>query len=1112
MSAHLVTQFAEDQPLVLVVGVNSWVLSQVEAQFRRYDFAVVITAYSELTTALLLSQQWYKVVVVAGFEFEGLSVTQEALQTLKSRLGIFKSVAQVRPSLKNSVLFVTPTWTHFSDEFSPFAQQIHRFQVLIAQHHPEIHQVFIENLVVHTQLAELHLFGAPHLHYFLQSKASKKIVVPVGSIPLLSKENCVTQLGEILRRPMRGNENNIKISGIVFKNQEIAQELARRFYVQYGVQFEIVTGVFSDSRENKSVLNAENESSSKKIISTRYSSHSQYSQESLPQILSPLFETVFITKDALFEPIEPKLREQKVKQKDDQKLEQKLEQKFEQKFEQKLEQKMDEVTVSLKDKKLVSLTTQQKPTQNTPTYTIKPEDFSPKTVPKLVTPSQPSAKVKVEIKKLEEKSESSQVESLAKISKQEQARPEQVRPEQVRPEQVKPKQATPELVKPVPVKKVTIIKKSKEENDFEIEDKLASLFSVERITKKADHLQTLHTQTTQAKQKNKKRTTAFYVGSVISFFAVSMLLLAGTFFASTYFLQRKIISFLEQDSANLTEYPQLAPTLVAGKNFVELQLNVYSSVLPPAFFYDASRVVAIIDSLEESSQQLTDLYAFQRAQVLGWLGNDSANLDTLPVNTQSLYERLSRLSAQVQELASKTNISVQKMQQFTQKLNTARTGIISYQQFEPLFPAVFGQDGSRTYALVFQNEHELRATGGFIQAVALLTFDRGILIDSKVFSSYQLDNQLAAIVEPPQEIKDLLGENRFYLRDANWDPDFPNSASQIAWFLQQILNRKIDGVVAMNIKAFSQVLSAVGPLELPQYNEVITDKNLAERMEFHSEVTLVETSESNDYSVVLLRNLLQKVSTLSSDRVGLFLSSVQTAISEKQLFVHLLDESESKVVAGLGWNGALLTPICPTQLSAAPCFVDTLAIVDSNIGVNKANFHIKRQDSHTIILSETSARHRHSMVLQNTAQSNAWPKGAYNSYLRVYLPNNAIDLIVKVNGENIALEKLSSNVVRDKSVFGIRTTTPIKSESTITIEYTTPLLQEQIESKIMSYVFFAQKQAGAGQPLTAVSVSYPPSFTPTVIAPQASVDLDSITFTNLGSEHVFVGTTYQKIK
>lgn len=1051
MSARLVTQFAEDQPLVLVVGADSWVLNQVEAQFRRYDFAVVTTTYSELTTALLLSQQWYKVIVVAGFEFEGHSATQAALQTLKSRLGIFKSVAQVRPSLKNSVVFVTPSWTHFSDEYSFFAEQIHTFQVLIAQQYPEVHQVFIENLVVHEQLAELHLFGAPHLHYFLQSKASKKIVVPVGSTPLLSKENCVTQLGEILRKPMRGNEKNTRISGIVYKNQEIAHELSRRFYVQFGVQFESVPGVFSDSRENKSVLLAEDESSSKKTTNLRYS------QESLPQILSPLFETVLMTKDALFEPIKPKFLEEEVAE-------------AAEAAESKLKQpthSQQQIQTEVKNKE--------------PEVGVEPVKVESKVVPTInLTKTEPI------------------VEKVAE-------------PTITSSEKIPSEQSSKEPIKKESAPLKNLLKTAKEAKDSEIEDKLTSLFTVERVVKKADHLQTLHTQTTQAKQKNKKRTTAFYVGSVVSFFAATTLLLAGTFFASTYFLQKSIISYLEQDTANLTEYSELAPTLSAGKTFVELQLNVYSSILPPAFFYDASRVVAVIDSLEETSQELADLHAFQRVQVLGWLGNEAANTEVLPVNTQSLYERLSRLSAQIQELVSE-NSATQNIQQFTRKLNTARTGIISYQQFEPLFPAVFGQDGRRTYALVFQNEHELRATGGFIQAVALVTFDNGILIDSQVFSSYQLDNQLAAIVEPPQEIQDLLGEDRFYLRDANWDPDFPNSAAQIAWFLQQILNREIDGVVAMNIKAFSQVLSAVGPLELPQYNEVITDKNLAERMEFHSEVTLVETSESNDYSVVLLRNLLQKVSTLSPDRIGLFLSSMQTAISEKQLFVHLLDESESTVIAGLGWNGALLSPVCPTQLSAAPCFVDTLAIVDSNIGVNKANFHIKRQDSHSIILSETSARHRHTMVLQNTAQSNAWPKGAYNSYLRVYLPNTATEQIIKVNGENVALEELSSDIVGDKSVFGLRTTTPIKSESTITLEYSTPLLQEQIESETMSYVFFAQKQAGTGQPLTAVSVSYPPSFTPTVIAPQASVDLDSITFTNLGSEHVFVGTTYQKRK
>jgi hypothetical protein len=1073
MSAHLVTQFSEDQPLVLVVGADSWVLSQVEAQFRRYDFAVVTTSYSELTTALLLSQQWYKVVVVSGFEFDGPTFTQTAIQTLRSRLGIFKSIAQVRPSLKNSVVFVSPVWTLFSDEYSSFAQTLHRFQVTIAQQYPEIHQVFIENLVVHAQLAELHLFGAPHLLYFLQSKASKKIVVSGGSISLLSKENCIAQLGELLRKPMRSNEKMQRISGIVYKSQEVANELSRRFYVQFGVQFDSVPGVFSDSRENKKALLVDEESSNK-------ASGLRFSQESLPQILSPLFETVFITKDAIFEPVELKNKETNTGE--------------EKEKEKRAEPKPVSPTTSQLKTAITEPKTQlkpeSKPAPSKPVFSIVPPTSSQEVVPKKQEQSQLKSEPKVESK------------TQLQVEYTPEAEAQQKTDSQV------PK--TTQVESAAPTKKSVPPKTSKEASDLEIEDKLSSLFSVERVVKKADHLQTLHTQTTQAKQKNKKRTTAFYVGGVVSFFAATTLLLAGTFFTSTYFLQQNLISFLEQDTANITEDTELDPTLVAGKAFIELQLNVYSSILPPAFFYDASRVVAVIDSLEETSQQLSELHAYQRVQVLGWLGNEAANPDALSINTQSLYERLSRLSAQIQELASESNTSQQKMQQFTRQLNAARTGIISYQQFEPLFPAVFGQDGRRTYALVFQNEHELRATGGFIQAVALVTFDDGILIDSQVFSSYQLDNQLAAIVEPPQEIQDLLGEDRFYLRDANWDPDFPNSASQISWFLQQILNREIDGVIAMNIEAFSQVLGAVGPLELPQYNEVITDRNLAERMEFHSEVTLVETSESNDYSVVLLRNLLQKVFTLSPDRVGLFLSSLQTAIAEKQLFVHLLDESESTVIAGLGWNGALLSPVCPTQLSSAPCFVDSLAIVDSNIGVNKANFHIKRQDSHSIILSETSAKHRHSMVLQNTAQSNAWPKGAYNSYLRIYLPTSSNEHIVKVNGENVALEELSDTIVDDKRVFGLRTTTPIKSETSITLEYSTPLLSEQIDSETMSYVFFAQKQAGTEEPLTAVSVSYPPSFTPTVIAPQASVDLDSITFTNVGSEHVFVGTTYQK--
>jgi hypothetical protein len=655
-------------------------------------------------------------------------------------------------------------------------------------------------------------------------------------------------------------------------------------------------------------------------------------------------------------------------------------------------------------------------------------------------------------------------------------------------------------------------------NDFNLDDKLSSLFSAQRVVKKTDHLQTLYQQTSKVKKKNKKRTRVFYVGGSISLMGLMILGFFVFFMISSHLLKQNLISFLTQDKNQFSDYAQITTSLTIGKKVVASQLNIYSRLLSPAFFYDSSRVIEVISTLEQASTDLKNLNDHQKMQVLSWLGNpensfnQDENLTTNQVNPADLYQDFSDLSAQFLELASQDNTLSQKAQTFVKSLNEARVDLAVYQKFLPIIPSVFGQDQSRTYAVIFQNEHELRATGGFIQAVALITFEKGVLIDSQVFSSYQLDDQLAAIVEPPKEIKTLLGEDRFFLRDANWDPDFPNTSSQIAWFLEKTLNKKVDGVIALNIKAFSQILEAVGPLELSEYNELITDKNLAERMEFHSEISLVETQESNDYSVVLLKSLIKKSAAVSPDRVGQLLQKLKTSLQQKQMLVNLFAENESVVMSSLGWNGALLSPSCPEQLNLVPCLVDTLAIVDSNVGVNKANYHIKRQDSHVVILDQNSAKHRHTTTLQNTSQTNAWPKGTYNSYLRVYLPENANDIDVKVNDEIRPLESLSSAVFNDKKIIGLQTQTPIQSQTNIVFEYSVPLLETQVSSKEMSYVFFVQKQPGTGMPLEAVTVSYPPTFTPITIAPQASVDLDSITFTNLGSEHVFVGTTYHKVK
>ena len=64
---------------------------------------------------------------------------------------------------------------------------------------------------------------------------------------------------------------------------------------------------------------------------------------------------------------------------------------------------------------------------------------------------------------------------------------------------------------------------------------------------------------------------------------------------------------------------------------------------------------------------------------------------------------------------------------------------------------------------------------------------------------YALDGQLKGHVDPPAPMRDLLGQEHWYLRDSNWDPDFKESAARAAWFYEKEGGVPVDGVIAINV-------------------------------------------------------------------------------------------------------------------------------------------------------------------------------------------------------------------------------------------------------------------------------------------------------------------------
>lgn len=161
--------------------------------------------------------------------------------------------------------------------------------------------------------------------------------------------------------------------------------------------------------------------------------------------------------------------------------------------------------------------------------------------------------------------------------------------------------------------------------------------------------------------------------------------------------------------------------------------------------------------------------------------------------------------------------------QLNELVPLARLGINQYLSRAELLLTMAGANHERDYLLVFQNNHELRPTGGFIGSLALVNVDRGVVENIDVQSVYDSDGQLKEFIDPPRPLQNIT--NRWYLRDANWFVDWRQSARKITHFFEKEGGPTVDGVIALTPAVIERLLTVSGPLQVPGYDDQITAEN-----------------------------------------------------------------------------------------------------------------------------------------------------------------------------------------------------------------------------------------------------------------------------------------------
>lgn len=645
----------------------------------------------------------------------------------------------------------------------------------------------------------------------------------------------------------------------------------------------------------------------------------------------------------------------------------------------------------------------------------------------------------------------------------------------------------------------------------ELNQQLNSLFGGERVVQKIQKTVYKAKESKKIKTKSKKKTRLFYLGLLFSSIGGTFLLIVVVFLLNLSLFKTKLMNQLNEVFKNSTPVWQSSRHLSLLKTSLNKQLMFYVGKVDMEIFSQAKLLINIDESLEKLYQNNLELNNKATLIYQQSIQNQTESLDeklinSLSLKTQENFELLSKLQIYIKQLdQAKFNSEQQKtISEFVKLLNAWQKNTSKALQLQQNLAQILGIQTTKTYALVLQDDRELRPSGGFIQAVALLYFKNGQLIDTQTQGVYKIDQQVPGQIELPDHMKPYINEDNWFFHDSNWEVDFPASANKMAWFLRQTNNRSIDGVITLSYSQLASALDVLGDIYLPGHDLSLSKKNFFNRLENINEN---QTSSINGkyFAEELLEEFVKQAQTISADKTTELLALIGENLENNQQLFVVFEPSLQQVLEDLAWTGSIILPQCPSVFLANDCLVDSLYVSETNIGLNKINHHIQRVDNHQIYISRENIEHQYLLKIENTAFTNNYPLGAYKANLRIYIPQKYVFDEILLNGINIKSAGAKELIFNKHRLAELTIDVPIQQNVELSIKYS----QKIKFAEDFSYVFFKQKQTNISPTPLTTAIYYHPTLKPMLIAPQAEVINGGIVFNSHHPKHDFFAVKFE---
>ena len=373
-----------------------------------------------------------------------------------------------------------------------------------------------------------------------------------------------------------------------------------------------------------------------------------------------------------------------------------------------------------------------------------------------------------------------------------------------------------------------------------------------------------------------------------------------------------------------------------------------------------------------------------------------------------------------------------------------------------LLPVLAGHPSQSDFLIIMHNNDELRPSGGFIGVFGLLTSSQGEIVSLQTYDSYHLDMPAVGKweMEPPMPIKKYMKVENWYLRDANWSPDWPTSARQIQEIfygesaaIEQVAP-DFTGIIGITPDFVSDLLQLVGPIEVR--GEIYTPENLQPLLQYTVEVAYLDQGISQwdrkDVVNELLAELKNRLYALETSSLPALFKILNDRMETKDIQMYFNNSNWQALAQEMGIDGGVYSSQS-----------DYLLVVDANLAAFKTDAVVRKSINYDLNneLAKLTLGYQHEGGFD-------WRTTRYRSYTRVYVPLGSELISLKaLEKANLEAESISSynDLHLNKTVFTFFFSVEPGTTGVLELNYTLPAtVIEQLQKN--EYYLSIQHQAG----------------------------------------------------